>query len=523
MTDEPAKRPATIPKPVQRHRHKPFPSRKASTRPLTKDGAALLSTRVTQPIDVHEAYEGCRMGPLTSLEGITLKTRYERQLHEVNVSKADAWSGMPSSRGRIMLEKDPELTPLRARGFGTNPGEFYEMLNTSEVESSLEEYVSAVVSAPLSLEPAEVAPWHLKDGRHKLAAIRHFEYASRVWYEWTRPGLQRDLWTMISEMARTAPVFGFYLGEIVAKPHVWQLTGDPVPRVYWVPEPLKWRAPWSVREWILQDDEQVGVVLTNSQQIMSDGTSGQFEIALPRRKYIHIQSRIMGPNPEGRSHFRSIYENVQMLRDAKEIEALAIEVNGLGTWKFTEGANGVGKEQFAKIGSHMSNYTARHVPWFSLPEGAEAELMSPSSAIHEFGGPINRGTLSIKLGLGDEGRLIGTQRAGSHAARESASNDTWRPYTYLAEGFIARPLQELIRRLTMWNFPGDVVADRVYSSYVRVGRVEKSTVGDRLDNMGKAAELVGTPLEDDALRAVDAMPLADADGPTTVTNEVENV
>ena len=151
-----------------------------------------------------------------------------------------------------------------------------------------------------------------------------------------------------------------------------------------------------------------------------------------------------------------------------------------------------------------------------------AETMN-AVRIHEFGGPINRGTLSIKMGLGDEGRLIGTQRAGSHAARESASNDAWRPYTYLADGYIARPLQELIRRLTQWNFPSDVVADRIYSSYVRVGRVEKSTSAERLDDMSKAAELVGTPLEKDALREVNSIPLADSGGPTTVTNGVNNV
>jgi hypothetical protein len=132
-----------------------------------------------------------------------------------------------------------------------------------------------------------------------------------------------------------------------------------------------------------------------------------------------------------------------------------------------------------------------------------------------MGGPINRHTLSIALGLGSEGRLIGTQRAGSHAARESASNDVWRPYTHLAEGYIARPLQEVIRRLTEWNFPEDVVADRVYSSYVRVGKVEKTTATERLDNMNKAAALVGTPLQDAALREVGATP-ADISGPTTV-------
>ena len=240
---------------------------KPAVRPMRSEGGGNLpSQRVTQDIDVLCAQPGTRMGPLTSLDGITLKSRYSRELHEVNISSAAAWSGIPSSRGKIRLEKDPELTPLRARGCGSDPGEFYDMLNTSEVESSLEEYVSAVVSAPLGIEPAEVPFWHLHDDRHKVAAQRHYEYAARVWYEWTRPGKIRDLWLMVSEMARTAPIFGFYVGEIVAKPHVWQLTGDPVPRVYWVPEPLHWRAPWSVREWILQDDEQVGVVLQNAQQ-----------------------------------------------------------------------------------------------------------------------------------------------------------------------------------------------------------------------------------------------------------------
>jgi hypothetical protein len=501
-------------KPTRSNRYKSYTPRKAPPRALRN----VTTERVTQSIDVLDAAPGTRPGPLTSLDGIKCRARYAQQLVEADLTRTVAWSGMPSSYGKIRLEKDPELVPLRARGSANDPGAFYDMLNTSEVESSLEEYVSAVVAAPLSLEPSELPPWHIEDARHRLAAVRHYEFAQRVWYEWTRAGLRHDLWTMVSEMARTAPCFGFYIGEIVAVPYVWQLAGDPSPRVYWVPKPLQWRAPWSVREWILQEDEQVGVVLQNTQQVMSDGRVGKFEVALPRRKYIHVQARRMGPNPEGRSHFRSIYENVQMLRDAKEIEALSIEVNGLGTMVVEEPEGGFGTDQRNVLATHLSNYAARHVPYFTVPPGGTAKVLSPSASIHEMGGPINRHTQSIMLGLGNEGRLVGTQREGSFAARQAASDDAWRPYTHLAEGYIARPLQEVLRRLTQWNFPEDVVADRVYSSYVRVGRVEKSTASERLDNMTKAAQLVGTPLQEAAMREVDAAP-RDVAGPTTVGDE----
>lgn len=495
-----------------------------SVRATVRAVGRVPTQRVRQPIEILHADENVRPGPLLARDvkrgGITCKLRFEQELHEADMSQAAAWSGIPSSYGKIRLEQDPELVPMRARGYGGNPGLFYDLLNSSEVESALEEYVSAVVSAPYSLEPAEVPPWFVEDEAHLLAAIRHYEYAQRVWYEWTRAGLPRDLWTMASELARTTPVFGFYVGEIVAVPYVWQLTGDPYPRVYWVPKPLEWRAPWTVCEWLLQADRQVGVVLNNTYQVMSDGKVGKFQIALPRRKYIHVQGRMLGPNPEGRSHLRCVYENVQMLRDAKEIEALSIEANGLGTMVVQDGTSsddplgGMGKGQRDAIEDHLSNYNARHVPWLLLPRGVDAKVLSPSASIHEMGGPITRHERSIAFGLGSEGRLIGTQKHGSHAARESASNDTWRPYSHAANGYVARPIQELIRRMTVWNFPEDVVTDRIYASYVRVGRVEKTTTAERLDNMGRAAALVGTPLQDAALREVGAMP-ADIAGPTT--------
>ena len=120
---------------------------------------------------------------------------YDGVEYESDLSQAVAWDGMPWASGRIRLEQNPQMYPLWARGYGSNPGEFYELLNTPTVETALEKMVGAVQGAPIGLRPAKVPGW-LATPENAVRATQQWEYAQRVWYKWTRPETQYNLSTL---------------------------------------------------------------------------------------------------------------------------------------------------------------------------------------------------------------------------------------------------------------------------------------------------------------------------------------
>lgn len=400
--------------------------------------------------------------------------------YEVDLSKEVAWDGMPWASGRIIIEQNPQLYPLWARGFGRDPGVFYELLNTPTVETAIEKMVGAVQGAPIGLTPPTIPSW-LDTENNRLRMAQQWEYCQRVWHAWTRPETEYDLSLWTSWNLRTTPLMGFSLWEVVAEPVLWQLVGDPVPRIYWVPSLPLWRAPWSVDRWIQQRDDIVGVILRNSQQSNLNGEVGPSRVALGADKMLLVTARQMGKNPEGRSHLRSSYQSIKMLRNDTSIESRARQVNGLGTMVVKMGEAGANKEMQDQVKTHLSNYEAKHVPWLMLPQDWDMQMLSPQSATSDFTPSINRNKLDVAMALSAESSFIGLLKHGSFAARNSAAQDEWRPFTQIARDYIAEPLTGFLSRFVRANFPDG----ETFSPRVTYGRVEKMTVTDIADVAAK--------------------------------------
>jgi len=150
------------------------------------------------------------------------------------------------------------------------------------------------------------------------------------------------------------------------------------------------------------------------------------------------------------------------------------------------------------------NYKAGHVPYIRLidPE-ASIDIISPNSQVKDFTSVINRDTQAVLMALNSEDKLIGTTKQGSHAARETAANDAWRPYGVAARDYVARPFQRLLGRFLALNFPLDATLGRICSPSVAVGAIEREDVPTKIDTLAKvkAGELLDDPRIAPAVRS----------------------
>lgn len=423
---------------------------------------------------------------VTELRGGRHATRpsYDRDTWCVDLSRAQARSGYAWSNGVLRLEKNPALHPLRARGRGSDPGLYHELAKHPQVKAPIEDAVSAVSSALMTLVPGSLPPWDLDSLGAAEAKVHQDAYHERVWHEWTRADIENGLDAWRPEAFRSAYMYGFALFEIVAKPFFWSLAGGPM-RLYWVPM-LEWRAPWSVEEWILQEDVLVGVVLVNTQSVDSLGQAGKSRVVLPAEKFLLVNARSMGVNPEGDSHLRPIVSHVEMLADAYTLEALATEVNAVGHFVIVEPQGGLTDPQRTELKKHIANYRAGNVPGLILPHGTTLQIVSPQAQMPELGGVISRHERAMGFGTNSEGKLVGTQKHGSNSARESAVGDQWIPYAYMATCYTVRPFQQLLGRGARLNFPDYVLMDRIVPPTIKIGSIERSTPGTHSAALGEA-------------------------------------
>jgi len=400
--------------------------------------------------------------------------------YAVDLTQHETFSGIPQSAGLILLEKNPAMEPFKARGYGWQPGWFQEARNTAQVEGAMEEMVSAVEATPIKMSFDDTPPW-LAD--RELAFERHREWAERVWWIWNQPGNDWVRW-FAQQAMRATPWYGFFLAEIVADEVWWKLPGDKFPRKYWVPKPPQWIAPWSVHRWVTCGDNLVGVELIQNQEIDWFGNTGESYAILPAEKFIHNAARPMGPNWEGRSHFRSSYQLIRMMRDALQTEALGHEAHGIGMTYVEEPPSGLSEQQRDDIDDQFANAKSSHVPFIRGPAGMKISVLSPASQLKEMGGSINRLNQAILMGIGAEGKLIGLT-AGSNAARASAAEDAWRPFAPIGHNYVVQPLNRLFARMMAYNFPED---DYHQQARLSIGSVEKQSASDIINTLAIAKE-----------------------------------
>ena len=385
-----------------------------------------------------------------------LETSYDGTELTVDFSKYQGQSGTPSYRGYITLEQNPDLVPYKARGIYTDPGRYYlQSTNTPQVAAALDGPISAIISAPYRVEATQLPSWATPED--KEAQARHLEFCQRVFEWWGRNNFKRYL----REVLRTAPISGFYLGELTA-----EMQGE-----HLYPRLPEYRAPWTVVRWIHQLDRLRGAEFSFSAidswgQRTPEDEQNSNRVIIPVEKLVHIAAGQVGSNYEGISWLRSVTTHIQMLQTTLQLWALAEEVNGVGTFiastPDTEALQA--KDMLEKLKEHLGNYAATDVPTVIMPPGWELDHKSPQQQVPDFTPHIIVLERMISMALKNSHSLIALQKAGSFAARADASAEARAGFKFIADEFINNPIEsQIFERFLRINFPEDAAAGRIYT------------------------------------------------------------
>lgn len=402
---------------------------------------------------------------------------------EVDLEARLSRPGMPWAWGTLRLEQNPRLAPLEARGYLSDPGKFWSLRNDDKVASSLGRLVNALASSTWRLERPELPEWLQGDPAAALALELQWEYCSRVWRSWTSslPGGQARLSGWIRELLWTAPISGFYLGEITAERRRVALRGTP--RELWWPRLPYWIAPWSVRYWLTQAEELVGVVCNFSHSTDYGGQTGHYEVVIPAPKLLHVAADKVGSNLEGVSWLRPVAAHIEMNRDSHRTEAIAERVHGVGELFFQGDVNDDDRE---RLEEYLLNREALHAPGGVLPSGVVPVYGTPSNTMPDLSEVIRRRDNAILTALGAEDRGIATNGGGSYAARSTASADARDQYDDRALAYCSEPLEELLSRMIRANGL-DFGSDEYHlPPAVRYGAVEQRDPSERVSTVGQA-------------------------------------
>lgn len=373
--------------------------------------------------------------------------------------------GLPWRNGRLRIEKNPKLTPFRARGLGSDVGKYLDMFNSNPfAQEGLLRSVKTVVSAPWRLEKP-VLPEYIEGEEREQAEFemeQQWRWQQECWVSWRQPGQEYGWSSWVHDAALWPKVSGFYLGEIV-----FSLDDDGMPDLLKLPQ---FRAPWTVREWIFQGETWVGVLQTLSQFTDSGGATGKFQQAIPREKLIHIARVPKGPTDlEGTAALRSPWTYLKMLEMCYQLQALGIEVDALGTWTIEiDSKANVDRAAIEQLEQFLLNYRGENVPFARVPAGVTLKKSRPNDAMADLSGPIASLERAAMLGMGGAHLLMSLQGVGSNAARESGSADSRDEFDLEAQA-IEEAAERLLRVGLEVRFPGH---QRHYVAAVRSGHIE---------------------------------------------------
>ena len=395
--------------------------------------------------------------------------------------------GLPWSQGMLQLETNPELEPIQARGLGADPGRFWELRDHPHVQASLARPVAVLKEAARRLVKPELPAW--ADDEDKAALERQWEWCQRVWHTWNDAGAERGLHRFISDVMETTPTCGFSWFELTG--HVRQMTIRGESRPVLVPDIPHYRAPWSVTEWGLQREKLIFVAATFLQSQDTFGQPGPWQTIIGADRVLHI-GLDFGSNYEGRSWLRAAWRMIQALEQTLRIDSLAVEINGMGTWVVNEpdpasGSPQATTKQREAVAEHLSNYEAGHMPWMLLPAGWTADLKSPGSMLPDMVPRIAALERVIMLSMNSAHQLVAVQKAGgSFAARSAAEREATAGWGMVAQEYIELPLQRLLRRFLVLNFPADAASGRIYTPKVAHGAVDEAARLERVKLLSEA-------------------------------------
>jgi hypothetical protein len=387
--------------------------------------------------------------------------------------------GLPWSAGQLYLEHKAELR-IYGRGLGSRLGEYWKLRAMPQVQSSLQGLKTAILDSPLLIQDTALPPW-LADNKEAGKALEvQKAFIERVWWKWTRAGIEHGLDQWIEHVLLFAPVCGFYLGEMVGTTTKWDLgQGE---REYICPSMPELRAPWTIREWLLAEGEkpkgvtQILYHSTDNQGIASSQLGQEFtspsqtEVAIPWERLIHIPFDPAGPTDlEGRSFLRGAEVPLKILQDCWQLQALSIEVNGLGTWvvsKSDPAAPGMTEDERDKLETHLQNYKGSHIPYVIMPGGYSLDLIAPQSAVPDLSSQIGIYEHMVEVALNQAHKGIASRGVGSYAARSDASTDARSEYDVLIKQLICHPLERLLGTFLAQNFPEWAERDWIFTPQI---------------------------------------------------------
>ena len=373
--------------------------------------------------------------------------------------------GLPWRNGKLYLEHHPDLVPVKARGLGSDPGEFWRLRSMPQGQEALADLTSAIVREPHRLEAAPLPEWFESNAMAVAAHKWQTAACNQLWDRWCGSGNPYGFERWAADVLLFAKTSGFYLGEITGKR-----------RRFWLPIELgqvrqfrgvellaldlpDLRAPWTVEYWLTQCERPVGVVQRLYQSQDYDGfTVG--EVVLPWDKLIHIPHRPAGPTDlEGQSFYRGAYAPLLTIQDLWQVQALTVEVNGFGTWivrRSDPNAVPLDDKSVNRLTTHLKNYKSEHVPYMLIPHGYEVELLSPQQAVPDFSAQVDMYERAAERALNQGHKGIATRGTGAYSARSDASRDAREGYDFDDRTLICRPIEQLLRRFIEINFPHDV-------------------------------------------------------------------
>lgn len=405
---------------------------------------ALLFDR---PVDIPLAEAAQRMG---------LKVVYGDSV-DPKPDERETWSGIRSTSGVIQLENNPEVVPYEARGIGAATGLFWDLQATPEVGSALGRLRRTASGTALRLEPP-VLPQGASNVEHASAELQ-FALAQRWFYAWEHQGLNEDLSTFVHASTWIAPLMGFCLFELVGDEKTETVMGVEIehlaPRV---PTPV---LPWTVRQWVSVRGKLQGVIADFSGCADLFGGSGSFSEFVDASKLLHVVCDPLADNWEGRSIIRDCYRQVQMLRDLYQLQALGAEVHALGELWFTQqgatltadGNAPITPEQEDQLAALLDNRSAVYIPGAILPPGVGVEYGKSRENVPDLSPLIATLRQAVAMVLDAEDRLMGTEDTGTFAARKEAGAAGRDGLDYVLWHYVAKPLQEVLRRFLTLAFP----------------------------------------------------------------------
>jgi len=176
----------------------------------------------------------------------------------------------------------------------------------------------------------------------------------------------------------------------------------------------------------------------------------------------------VGPNWEGVSWLRGAWRYIEILQKVIQLWAHGCEINALGLMVATteKGTKSVVDHKTA-FSRFAGNTVAGDVPFVTMPPGWKLDLLTPSSQIPDLTAYVTILERMIAKALGNSHQLIALAKAGSFAARTSATSEAKESWNHIADELIRDPIEnQIFERFIRINFPEDAARGLVYPAHI---------------------------------------------------------